>query len=786
MIQFQKKTVKTTIIFLFSIFIFNNNGFAQILTQTVKGKVIDIDSETPIPGVNIVLLDSDPVVGTTTDIDGMYKFNSIPIGRRSFKISYLGYDNVYLNEITIESGREVMLNISMKENAVALDEVVLKANDRSKAINQMTAVSANQITIESTSRIAAGINDPGRTVQSLAGISTASDQTNELVIRGNSPRGMLWRMQGVEIPNPNHFSSEGGSGGGVSALSTQVLANSDFIISAFPAEYGNAISGIYDLRLRKGNSEKREYAFQLGILGLQLAAEGPFKKKSRASYLFNYRYSTFSLINKTLGTTIGGYVPSWQDLSFNLYVPAKKIGNFSLWGITGNSLYENYAIPTSSKSSTRQELSKNSLYVVGLTHNYYFHNWKTYIRTTFSSSFTNNHFVRDLLDNENISHPTLDLSYLYNTLSINSYINHKFNAKNLVRIGIILSIKGYNINMFDLYSAVEKTEEKGSTKNHQIYLQWKHRINNEIEIISGVHSTYLLLNNKFTIEPRLGLKWKVNEKNMFSFGLGMHSKSEPISVYLWEERLTNGNLINPNKNLDFTKALHAVIGYNWKFFQDFRLKTEFYYQHIYNVPIDSNDNTGTRTSLNFRTRIDNAKLTNEGTGRNYGIEFSLEKFFSFNWYALVTSSLFESKYTMPNFEERNTLFNSNFINNIVAGKEFKFGKQNQHLVGLNLRSTWRGGYRNIPIDLLKSIETGQPKYTHENSYKKRLPDYFRTDFGINYSFNKSNKVWKISVDIQNITNSKNIRSQFFDVQTSLLKNEYFQGITPNINFLLEF
>lgn len=786
-------TLKTLIVSIL-LLVFNTTITAQNPvkpTQTVKGRIIDLDSEMPIAGATIILHRGSKIVGTTTDANGYYKLQDITIGRQSFKISFIGYNDVYLNEILVESGREVVLNVSMSENMQELDNIVVYAeDDKSEAINQMTTVSANQITIESTSRIAAGINDPGRTVQSIAGVSTSSDKTNELVIRGNSPRGMLWRMEGVEIPNPNHFSSEGGSGGGVSALSTQVLANSDFIVSAFPAEYGNAISGVYDLKLRKGNFEKREYALQLGVLGLQVAAEGPFKKGSQASYLFNYRYSTFSLLNSAIGATIGGSIPTWQDLSYNIYLPTKKAGNFSIWGLAGNSLYEDLAVKDSLqwkyKSDYRQETSINSLSIVGLTHNYLFKNNKTYIRTTLSNSYTNNDFLRDTLDNNYKANPTLSLKYKYSTYSLNSFVNHKVNTKNLVRLGVSASLKGYNINTFDAFSSSNKLEDKGNTSSYQSYLQWKHRLTNDVEIISGVHSSYLMLNNKYTVEPRLGLKWNLNSKNTLSFGMGMHSKSEPVSVYLWEEQLLNGDFIQPNKDLDFTKALHFALGYNWNFANDFRLKTELYYQHIYNVPIDANDKTGTKTSLNFRTRIDNSKLTNDGLGRNYGAELTLEKFFSNNWYALITSSIFESKYTMPDFEERNTLFNNNFIYNVVAGKEFEFGPNNQNVIGLNLRTTWRGGYRDIPFNEQESINQDRPIYNYTNAYQQRLPDYYRVDFGVNYSINKLNKVWKVSLDLQNLTNAKNINRQYYSSSKKQVMNEYYQGITPNINLILEF
>ena len=775
--------------------VFSNYAYSQDLQQTVKGKVRDVDSEIPLPGATIVLIGSNPIIGVISDIDGDYKFKNIPIGRQSFKISFIGYEDVYLKEILVETGRELVLNVMMKEALTQLESVVVIANDdRSEAINKMATVSANQITIESTSRIAAGINDPARTIQTVAGVATSSDKTNELVIRGNSPRGVLWRMEGIEIPNPNHFSSEGGSGGGVSALSTQVLANSDFLTSAFPAEYGNAISGVFDLKLRNGNSEKREYAVQLGVLGLQLAAEGPFKEGSQASYLFNYRYSTFSLLNKSIGSTIGGFIPTWQDLSFKVFLPTKKAGYFSLWGLGGNSIYEDLAVQDTTqweyKSDYRQETSDNSLAVVGLTHKYQFNNPKAYISTIIANSYTKNNFMRDTLSFDYKPFTVLGLSYAYNTISVNSFVNYKFSPKNIVRVGASFSKRGFDTKAINYnYSTKEQeqiSDSRGNTDSYQSYIQWKHRVSGSFDINTGLHSSYLALNGKYVIEPRLGVRWKINQANTVNLGLGLHSKSEPVSVYLFEEHLGDGTTIYPNEELDFTKAVHFVIGYNWNFAKDFRIKTEVYYQYIYSVPIDINDTTGTKSSLNFRTRIENAILTNDGTGRNYGVELTLEKFFSYDWYFLLTSALFESKYTMPGFEEKNTLFNSNYIMNLVAGKEYKFGTNKDNVIGLNIRTIWRGGYRNIPYDLDESIIQDSPVYDYDNAYEQRLKDYYRLDIGINYSKNKTDWIWKVSLDIQNITNVQNISRQYYDSEEKLISNVYMDGIVPNINLLIEF
>ena len=128
-------------------------------------------------------------------------------------------------------------------------------------------------------RYAGAIDDPARMVSAFAGVNGNAEGDNDIVVRGNSPRGILWRLEGVEIPNPNHFASEGATGGPINALNSNMLGNSDFYTGAFAPEYGNALSGVFDMKLRNGNNEQREYSATLSVLGTDLTAEGPFKER---------------------------------------------------------------------------------------------------------------------------------------------------------------------------------------------------------------------------------------------------------------------------------------------------------------------------------------------------------------------------------------------------------------------------------------------------------------------------------------------------------------------------
>ncbi|MFC2116653.1 carboxypeptidase-like regulatory domain-containing protein [Bacteroidota bacterium] len=308
---------------------------AQELTQVIRGQVIDIESQSPLSFATITVITSDSLLGTIADDNGNFRFKKVPIGRYDIKVSYMGYETQVIPELLVSTGKETVLTIKMKEQFAKLEGVVVKAyTKKDKPLNSMATASARTFSVEEARRYAGGWDDPGRLVSSFAGITTENLRDNTIIIRGNSPKGLLWRLEGIEIPNPNHFANMATfGGGGVSALSALVVDNSDFFTGAFPAEYGNAISGVFDIKLRSGNNEKYEHAIQLGTLGIDISSEGPIGKESKASYLFNYRYSTFGLIKPILPQEIKNFVPVYQDLCFKIRMPTKKYGIFSIWGL---------------------------------------------------------------------------------------------------------------------------------------------------------------------------------------------------------------------------------------------------------------------------------------------------------------------------------------------------------------------------------------------------------------------------------------------------------------------
>jgi hypothetical protein len=763
----------------------------QELTQTVKGQVLDAQSLSPIPGATILVLNTDPVKGSVTDLDGFFRIEKVPVGRHHVQVSFVGYENKTIPEVLVGSGKEVALTVHLTESITQMDEVVVTASDQDKGapLNDFATVSAKSINVEETSRYAATFDDPARAAQSFAGVRGGGDDIqNELVIRGNSPRGMLWRVEGVEVPNPNHFADEGSSSGGISILSNNMLANSDFYTGAFPAQYGNALSGVFDINLRKGNADQREYAFQAGVLGIALAAEGPFKKGGKASYLMNYRYSTLSLLNQLgLLPIFGEEEIVFQDLSYKVHLPTAKAGTFSLWGLGGLSRDTELAVPKEGENFNSN--FKSGMGVAGLSH-VYFLNKDTFLETKLTASTGYNSYDEDSLKLQIYNRE----SFLKKDYRLSTMLNQKFNARHTLRSGIIVSSLGYDL-LSSYYNNVDDVtytglDTDGSMMFLQGFSQWQYRAGEHVTLNTGFHYSHLFLENQHALEPRFGMKWAVSNNSSINAGIGLHSRIESASLYLAKATLEDRSKVQYNRALEMSKAAHFVVGYEKQLTENVRLKAEAYYQHLYNVPIAQAGNTDewapTFSILNAKAGYTDRPLANDGTGRNYGLELTLEKFLTNGFYYTVTSSLYQSKYTGADGIERNTRFNGNFTGNFIAGKEFKVGRTKNNLLGFNTRIIYAGGNRKIPIKLSESIAQDRTIFDYSNAFNQRLPDYARLDVGVSYRRNKPGHSHILSLNVQNVTARYNVFGEYFNSRTDQIETSQQLGLLPNLSYRIEF
>ncbi len=649
------------IIFLVSITFFSSVvSLGQTLTQTVKGKVLDVETSAPLLGANIILLKTDPPKGAITDEDGYFRFEGVPVGRASFQFTFLGYEDFVISEVLIGSAKEVELTIYLTEALNQLDEVVLVApTDNINPNNKLATVSARSFSVEETKRFPASVSDPGRMALSFAGVTNSDDTSNEIIIRGNAPNQLLWRIEGIEVPEPNHFSEEGYSPGNVSLISSNLLGKSDFFTGAFPATYGNALSGVFDINLRNGNNEKGEYAFQFGVLGTDLTAEGPFKKGYKGSYLINYRYSTIALLNQIVDVTPGS-TPTYQDVSIKLNLPLGERTNLSIWGIGGIS--DEDEDPEVDGYFSSEEIFESKTYMTGLTlSNFFKSGSKLESRLSYSGNASD--FI---FDGRNTATVTTfgDSDILRNSaFRVSTDYTKKINAKATINAGGIFSLLNYNVltTAFENDQRVELVNEDGKGTMGQAYVQAKYRFSTNFSTTFGVHGTYFSVNKDFVVEPRVGLEWKVNPNHTLSTGLGIHSRRMPLNQYFIKIPDDTG-FSTPNTELDLMQAIHYIVGHDWRIIKNGHLKVEAYYQDLNKVAVVK-DPRFTASYLNGQ--FIPAEFTDSGVGRNYGVEFTFEKFFSRQYFFLATASVYDTQYKAADGNWYDSAYNYNYTFNLV-------------------------------------------------------------------------------------------------------------------------
>jgi len=782
------KRLARTITLVFSCFL-SMVCYLQVPTQVVRGRVVDPESRTGLAGAHVVVLHTEPVIGAVTAADGSFRLEKVPVGRHSLKASFIGYKTAVIPEILVSSGKETILTIELEDIPIMEKEVEVKAGtDKDKAINPMAMVSARSFNVEESRRYAGSLDDPMRAVSNFAGVaSNTGVNSNQIMIRGNSPKGLLWRVEGADIPNPNHFAFVGTSGGGFTIFSSQVLSNSDFYTSAFPAQYGNALSGVFDMRFRNGNNARHEYAFQLGVQGIDVSAEGPFSKKHNGSYLFNYRYSILYFL-QYIDPAMKNVIPSFQDLSFKINLPTPKAGTFSIIGIGGASRITSEPKQDSAAWNTLDDRSKslldNLMGAVSVNHQIYLNRqsfFRSYISATYSKIVSEESLMSSgyqLKPQESVNHQDM-------RVNASLTFNRKFGTRYTMRTGIIYTWLFYrldvnSINPFTgIYSQIN--QGRGQTGMIQAYAEARNDFTNNFSLTAGLNYEHFFLNSHYSLEPRLALRWQVTAKHALSFGYGTHSQLEDIGVYLTELPAAQGLTAQPNRSLNYSRAQHFVLGYDYLIRQDMRMKIEAYYQYLYGIPVIR---SSYYSQLNSTGYYISDSLINKGSGRNAGIDITFEKFLTMQYYYLITVSLFDSKYRGGDGILRNTRFNTNFVINLLGGKEWTIRSKN--ILGVNLKCSFTGGEYYVPIDLEQSVAQHREVLNQNAAYTLRLPAYFYMDLTLSYRTNhrKFSGIWALQA--RNLLNQKPVMGYTYDDFNHTVETQRSLGIIPLLSYKVEF
>ncbi len=761
-------------------------------TQTVRGQVRDAESNSPIPGIRIsIQLDSLTQIGAISDKRGAYRIKNVPLGRWTVRARGIGYADQVLQEVMVAAGKECVLDITMQERVHQTTDVQVTVDrnaEKDITVNDYATVSARAFNIEDTKKYAGALGDPSRMAQNFAGVSGANDSRNDIVVRGNSPTGMLWQLEGLNIPNPNHFGALNSTGGPVSILNNNTLDKSDFYSGAFPAQYGNATAGVFDVRLRDGNAEKHEYVAQVGFNGFEVGAEGPMGLGQGSSFLLNYRYSTlqfFKEIGVNFGT--GGAIPNYQDMTVRASVPVgehSRLIFFAVGGLSDVSFLGNEQDTTQVNLYGNENQNTRVKYGTGISGLSVETNLSdnTFWKTTLGVCATHEVYNGDSIDvNTRIAYPVGEALFNTQKYSITSQLRHKFSAQDALSAGFTADRTEFVLQNKTMKEGIDNVlvhTEDGTTLL-QAYTQWKHRYTDALSSVVGVHAQHSTLGSASAIEPRASLQFATDGGHLFSLGYGYHSQTQSMYDYFVQATDTvNGvaQTVYPNSSMGFTRSQQLVLGDDWSFADRWHLKVELYHQWLFDIPVCAAEpsfsmvNTG-----NSFAPVNETNLVNKGTARNYGAELTLERFFSDGFYVLGTASIFNSLYKGFDGIERNTAFNMGYVANLLCGKEWSVGSG---ILSFSLRLSSTGGRFLTPLDSNASRSMGYAVYDYSKAFSERQSPYFRTDLKIGYRIEFGSSTMEFSIDFQNLTNHKNIFQQSYDRRTNTIGTVYQQGFFP--------
>ena len=767
---------------------------AQQATQTVRGQVCDLASGEPMVGVTITI-ENGITMGTVSNVDGNFEIKNVPVGRHSVRATYIGYEPVLLKEQLVTSGKELVLNLRMQENVSELGEVVIKPRvNKQLPLNEMAQVGARMFSVEEACRYAGGMADPARTASMFAGVATGG-ATNGISIHGNSPQMLQWRIEGVEVNNPNHFADITEAGGGVfTSLNGTVLANSDFMTSAMPAEYGNALSGAFDMKMRVGNNTKHEHAIQVGTLGVDFASEGPLGKDSKASYLINYRYSFLEIAKKLHAINMEKETLDYQDLSFKINIPTTKAGTFAVWFTGLFDRYEN-EVPDVSDWETlwdqNDSWSNQKSWAGGLTHTYRFQTGGT---LTSNVAYTGNYQKLGVnnYDNQKNTLPGMNGRSLSWNVIISTQHKHKFSSRYTMQNGFEhrhMDFRTWLDNILEVGGPLYRVyDSDGNTGLTRLYSNHKIALSNRFSTVAGVNVMWFNLNNQVLVEPRISFQYKTSPSSTVSLAYALNSRKETIDTYfvIPQSSSLNSQTKTSNKDLGLTRSHHISASFAQRLGENMMLKIEPYWQYVFDVPVE----IGTTYSvINHNLFYQDRALVNEGAGRNYGIDFTLERYLKDGLYGMLTATLFKSEYRDAQGDWHHSRHDRTWITNILGGKEWMVGKGHKNVFGLNGRLTLMGGDRYTPMapgttyeDVAKRPDKSLPQ-DGTNPFSEQLGINVGYAFSIKYTINKQHTAHHFILEYLQM---RSFQGQTFNISTRELVDNYTSLTFPNVAYRVEF
>ncbi|MDZ7848199.1 MAG: TonB-dependent receptor [Owenweeksia sp.] len=696
--------------------------------QSITGKVYDAISREILPGAAIQLRPSEQ--GSVADSQGVYHFKNLKPGRYTLIISHVGYTHRLVPNIWVRNGKITTQDIALSQAQTGLGEVVV----RDKAIP--VELGRMSITEEQINRFAATYYDPARVVTTSPDLAVTNDQNNRISVRGVSPNYNVWRLQGVEIVNPNHLSNAGtftdqgiATGGSVNIISAQMLGNSQFLYGAFEAGYGNSVGGLFDMEMRDGNSQERQYTNQASLIGLDVSAEGPFSKNGRASYLVNYRYS-FTGFLTNLGVDFGGESIGFQDFSMNLNLPLKDQAKLNVFA-TGGLNFNNFDARKPSNSEIQKD--RSDIYFdgkMGAAGAAFKHNLGNgHARHSFAISGGQNTRLQNTYADSSQSLAGQNYSDQVNNLT--SYHSRFVNriGQGSLEYGVLFNYYQYlGSSFFNAFKVEQWLLNPHASFNYPILPRLKARV--------GVNYS-LATAGEQSIDPRLGITWLVGEATEVYAKAGSYSQLLNPYNYYFVYSINAGDYIAPQANFNLQQSQRYNLGVSHQWL-NWNLNLEGFYYRYPSVNVwDS--------------------LASKSEAETKGLSLLAHRNYANNWYITSGASLFNSTWKQGTAQLDNR-YNTLYSINISTGKEWDFTKEGkERSLSVNGRVIYQGGLQE-PLYTEADLVTPQPATAAITNNS----DFLRIDLRVQWSWYSERFSSSLSLDLQNTTNRTNESYRYFD------------------------
>lgn len=750
---------------------------AATVDYTVRGKIIDKQSRQPVAYANVVVVDI-PGKGASTDSLGMFRIEQVPPGIYRFEATLIGYKSAVTPEYVV-SASTPFIEIEMEEDENMLAAVVVTPSPFRKTVE--SPVSMRIIGLQEIEKSPGGNRDISRIVRAYPGVSFSPiGYRNDLIVRGGSPSENRFYMDGIEIPNINHFATQGASGGPVSIVNADLIREISFYTGAFPANRSGAMSSVLDFRLKDGNPDKQTFKATLGASEVSFSGNGHLSDKT--TYLFSLRQSYLQLLFKALGLP---FLPNFIDGQFKLKTKLSAHNELTILGLVG---IDKMKLNTDEKGEDAEYILSylptihQETFTVGTSYRHYA---GKHVQTlTLSHNYLNNRNVKYLNNDE---------SYEDNlTLRLRS-VEQKTTLRfeNQTRLGQWTLKEGAEMN-YSNYTNRTKQRMFGYTTLSDYQT--------DLNIFSwgGFFSTdYTTANKRFSasagirtdgnnynremkelwkqLSPRLSLSYELTKQWTLSGNAGLYHQLPPYTALGFKDN--DGHYIN--KDLKYMRVMETSLGLDWHLQDRLMISAEGFFKQYGRMPLSLRDNIPLACKGDDYGTVGNEALTPTAEGRAYGVEAMLR-------WQIPGRFNFVSSFTVFRSEYRNG--NGDSDDNIPSGTKYISSAWDNRFI-LNVSGTYNlprrwsiggklsyiGGAPYTPYDEEKSslVEAwnaqGRPYYDYSKYNTERLPNFAQLDIRVDKSFYFHRCMVGFYLDLQNITGSK-LKQQDVIMSTGVIEN----------------